>query len=415
LQAQTTSLAENAEKEVDRLGRVVKEQQQQLASLQQQVAQPSQTAPQPSQPVTVKPSTAETETHFRTPSQKPPEKVVTSGGGERVKLAISGQVNRMINVVNDGSGTETYFVDNDNSESQVRFIGTAKPNEDLTLGATIELSIAPNKSGNVNQLDQETGDIFDQRKTELTLESKRYGKLWFGKGNTASYTSAAQDLSGTGVIAYSTIVDTAGGLFFREKDTSELTDIRIGDAYNSFDGLNRRNRIRYDSPKFAGFHLQTSAVSDQRYDAALWWAGQGYGFKAAGAAAIADPNEEDAGYQYDGSFSALHEDTGLNLTLSFGKLDRKDQDDQENYYAKLGWRKQFFSLGETAFGVDYTRSRKLPTEDDDGYSVGVAAVQEFDDYGTEAFALYRLHSLNRGDEPEVDDISVVSVGARVKF
>jgi hypothetical protein len=30
------------------------------------------------------------------------EKVVTSNGGERVKLAISGQVNRAVNIVDDG-------------------------------------------------------------------------------------------------------------------------------------------------------------------------------------------------------------------------------------------------------------------------------------------------------------------------
>jgi len=46
-----------------------------------------------------------------------------------------------------------------------------------------------------------------------------------------------------------------------------------------------------------------SAISDQRYDAALYWGGQGYGFKAAGAAAFADPNRDNTDFQYDGSFS----------------------------------------------------------------------------------------------------------------
>jgi hypothetical protein len=158
-----------------------------------------------------------------------------------------------------------------------------------------------------------------------------------------------------------------------------------------------------------------SAISDQRYDAALYWGGQGYGFKAAGAAAFADPNEDDTDFQYDGSFSLLHEDTGLNLTLSAGLLERANQDDARNLYAKAGWLTRFFSFGETAFGVDYTRSLNLPTGRDDGYSVGAAVVQNFEAYGTEIYLLYRLHSLDRDVAPSVQDISVGSIGARVKF
>jgi hypothetical protein len=350
-----------------------------------------------------------------TKSPPPAEKVVTSGGGERVKLAVSGQVNRAVNIVDDGKSTEAYYVDNDNSESRVRFIGTAKATDDLTIGSKIELAIAPNKAGEVDQNNQETNNIFDQRWTEVSLDSKRFGKLSLGKGATASYGSASVDLSGTGVISYATITDTAGGMLFRQTSGDTLTNVRIGDAFNSFDGLNRRNRVRYDSPTFYGFQLATSAVSDERYDGSLWWGGQGYGFKAAGAAAFAYPNEDDTNFQYDGSFSLLHEDTGLNLTLSAGLQERDEQGDAKNLYAKAGWLTRFFSFGETAFGVDYTRSLNLPTGRDNGYSVGAAAVQQFEEFGTEIYLLYRLHSLDRDLEPSVHDISVGSIGARVKF
>jgi hypothetical protein len=186
-------------------------------------------------------------------------------------------------------------------------------------------------------------------------------------------------------------------------------------AFQSFDGLSRVNRVRYDTPTYHGFHLSAAAVSDQRYDAALWWGGQGYGFKAAGAAAFAYPNEDDTDFQYDGSFSLLHENTGLNLTLSAGLLERDNQGDAKNIYAKVGWLKRFFSFGETAFGLDYTRSLNLPTGRDEGYSIGAAAVQQFEKFGTEIYLLYRLHSLDRDREPSVHDINVGSIGARVKF
>jgi hypothetical protein len=173
--------------------------------------------------------------------------------------------------------------------------------------------------------------------------------------------------------------------------------------------------VRYDSPKFYGAHLATSAISDQRYDAALYWGGQGYGFKAVGAAQFVYPNEDDNDFQYGGSFSLLHENTGLNLTLSAALQERDNEGDAQNYYAKAGWRKQLFSFGETAFGVDYTQSLNLPTGRDEGYSVGAAAVQQFEKFGTELYLLYRLHALDRDVAPSVQDINMVSVGTRVRF
>jgi hypothetical protein len=420
------ALAQDAEK-MQELQRVIDAQQKQLEAQQKQLDAQRQLlqglqkqmeslvkdadteeAPVAAEKPAVKPEVASTKAP---PSDK---KVVTSGQ-ERVKLSISGQVNRAVNIVDDGKSTDAYYVDNDNSESRVRFVGTARATDDLTIGSKIELSIAPNKAGEVDQNNQETNNIFDQRWTEVSLDSKRFGKLSLGKGATASYGSATVDLSRTGVISYATIVDTAGGMLFRQTSDDSLTNVRIGDAFNDFNGLNRRNRVRYDTPAFYGFRLAGSLVSDERYDAALYWGGQGYGFKAAGAAAFAYPNEDDTDFQYDGSFSLLHEATGLNLTLSAGMLERDNQDDAQNLYGKVGWLTRFFSFGKTAFGVDYTRSLNLPTDSDDGYSVAAAAVQQFEEYGTEFFLLYRLHSLDRDAAPSVHDISVGSIGARVKF
>jgi len=342
------------------------------------------------------------------------EKFVTSGE-ERVNLSISGWVNRAVNVVDDGKDTDAYFVDNDNAESRVDFVGTVKVNDDLTLGSQIELTIAPDKAGDVSQLDKEPGDVFEQRITEVTLDSKRFGKLSLGKGFTGSYGTASRDLSRTTMISYVTVADTAGGMLFRQKSDDALTGLPIKVAFQSFDGLNRRSRVRYDTPTYHGFQFSTSLLTEQRYDAALWWGGQGYGFKAIGAASFADPKLDDTDLQYAGSYSLLHEETGLNLTLSAGMLERDQQDDAGNLYGKIGWITKFISFGDTAFAIDYNQTWNQPTENDEGYSAGLAAVQFFEKYGTEVYFLYRKYSLDRDVQPEVYDIDVVSVGARVRF
>ena len=417
---------EAQQKQLDAQRQLLQDLQKQMESLVKDADTDTEEVPVATEKPPAKPAdTEEAPVATETPSEKqkeasteaptPVEKFVTSSGPEKVKFAISGWVNRAVNIVDDGKNTEAYFVDNDNAESRVNFAGTAEVTEDLTLGSMIELTIAPNKAGDVSQDNQETGDVFEQRITEVSLDSKRFGKLALGKGFTASYGSASRDLSRTDVISYVTVADTAGGMLFRESDDDSLTDLSIAEAFQSYDGLNRRNRVRYDTPTYHGFHLSAAAVSNQRYDTALWWGGKGYGFKAIGAAALAYPNEDDTDFQYDGSFSLLHEDTGLNLTLSAGLLERDNQSDAGNLYGKLGWLTRFFSFGETAFEVDYTRTRNQPTENDDGYSVGASAVQIFEEYGTEIYFLYRRYSLDRDVGPSVQNINLISIGARVKF
>ena len=93
--------------------------------------------------------------------------------------------------------------------------------------------------------------------------------------------------------------------------------------------------------------------------------------------------------------------------------ERDQQDDAGNLYGKIGWITNFFSVGDTAFAIDYGQTNNQPTEDDEGYTFGLAAVQFFEEYGTEVYFLYRKYSLDV--EPEVYDIDVVSAGARVIF
>jgi hypothetical protein len=351
-----------------------------------------------------------------TAGQAPPaENIVTTTAPEKVKFTISGQVNRAVNIVDDGDDTEAYYVDNDNAESRVNFVGTARIDDDLTIGSRIELTIAPNKASDVDQNTPESGDVFEERWTEVSIDSKRLGKVSLGRGFTASYGIASSDLSGTMVIATSTISDLAGGMLFREKGNDQLTTLRINGSFNDFNGLARKNRLRYDSPKFYGAHIATSAISDKRHDAGLYWGAKGYGFKSVAAAGFADLNEDDTDLQYTGSVSVLHQDTGLNLSLSAGTQERDDQSDATNVFTKLGWLTRFSAIGTTAFSIDYTKTGNYPTEDDDGESYALAATQQLDAYGTELYALYRNYSLDRDVEPDVQDIGVFSLGAVVKF
>jgi hypothetical protein len=92
-----------------------------------------------------------------------------------------------------------------------------------------------------------------------------------------------------------------------------------------------------------------------------------------------------------------------------------DGDNPSNLYLKGGWLGELVEIGDTGFGLDFTRSDNLPDDGDYGYSVGLSAVQSLADYGTEFYAQLRWYQLDRNDPPSVDDIVVGTVGSRVKF
>lgn len=390
------------QKQLEQQAEQIRLQSESLKAMQQQVAVLQQSAPS-SKPVAV--------TVAAVPLPQP-----LSSGNERIKLAISGQINRAVNIVSDGSATKIYHVDNNASNTRIRFVGSARITDNLLLGTRIEVAVSPDNSSRVSQTNQAPGDHFNQRWAELSLQSKTYGKLSLGKGDTASKGSAVLDLSRTDLIQYAGVSTIAGGMMFRKRDAlNSLTGIRVSDAFRSRDGIGRLSRLRYDSPTLFGVTLAGSIASGQRSDLALYWGGEGYGFKAVGAAAVANPRLSDSGLQYDGSVSVLHTASGLNLTVSGGILEHTVAKESTNLYAKLGWIANFSTLGYTAFGVDYTNSGNMPTSDDRGYSIGGALVQSFENYATELYLQYRVYSLKQGSGVPLADIKVSTLGVRVKF
>jgi hypothetical protein len=196
---------------------------------------------------------------------------VVSSSQPKIKVSLSGQVNRAINFANDGDSTKAYFVDNDVSDSRFRVLGLANYNEDVRFGGPLEVAFSPNNSSDVSQDNEDAGDLIDVRRTETGVDSKRWGCVWLGEGSAGTDNVAEYDLSGLDVIMYAGVADIVGGLQFTAD--GDLTGLTVADAFFDFDG-DRQNRVRYDTPVFGpGLQFSTSAGSDQRYDASLNWGG----------------------------------------------------------------------------------------------------------------------------------------------
>ncbi|MEP2783785.1 MAG: porin [Pseudoruegeria sp.] len=332
-----------------------------------------------------------------------------------------GQINQGILSYDDGLETETFFpVDNDNSGSRVGIKSNTILGGGWQMDGLFEVGITPSSTSAVNILDKHDDDWSldetDIRHLEVVFGNRQYGIFSFGQGSMATDGVTGADFSGTGVIATVTVTDLAGGQLVR--DTSDaLTGGTVASHFDSMDGA-RRFRARYDSPSINGFTFSAaygqevlSDTNDDEYmDVAVRY-GKSYG-----------DYEVDSGLGYSwngsdeevlsGSASVLHRPTGLSLSAAAGQTD--DGDTSSYGYVKAGYQQDFFTVGTTAFSLDYYEGSDIYEVGADSSSVGLAVVQNFDDQNLELYGIVRDYSF-AGDTTDFQDGRAVMGGIRWKF
>ena len=132
---------------------------------------------------------------------------------QALDFKVSGQVNRAVLWGDNGNDNDTKFVDNENSSTRFRFTGSNTFNEVWKVGFKWENQMESNSSVDANMdigNNTDTGGItFTERHMDIYVEHSKFGKLSLGQGDTASNSTSEVDLSGTTVIAYSSISDRA--------------------------------------------------------------------------------------------------------------------------------------------------------------------------------------------------------------
>lgn len=263
-------------------------------------------------------------------------------------LKISGQVNRGVLWGDNGTDDEIFLVDNDNSGTRFRFVASGRLNDDITAGATIELQYESNSTTDIRfGANGGTGGTglggatpvsrgVGERIGEVWFNSASMGKISLGQGNTASNGTSEVDQSGTDIIGYSGVADMGSGLQF-DIGAGLAGNPTIGSVFTNLDGGSRRDRIRYDTPTFAGFRASTSYAQGGFFDVALRYAVQFAGAKFAAAIAFSD-NESNGGRERLNGSASLLLDNGLSLTVAGGRDDNGGVPNQSDfYYGKLGF------------------------------------------------------------------------------
>ncbi len=165
-------------------------------------------------------------------------------------------------------------------------------------------------------------------------------------------------------------VQDIGGAFILRRSDSDFTGFVWGDVYNHFNG-DTANIVRYDSPELMGFIFSADWGEDDIWDVGVRYVYEGHGIQFEGVIAYTDVRDTASVVGTDpnsstlvGSFSVLHEPSGLNFTLAGGQRywdgTLEDADgiartpaDTQYIYTKLGWLAKLTGLGPTAFYAEY--------------------------------------------------------------
>ena len=119
------------------------------------------------------------------PSKAP--KVVSSGA--KMKLRLYGQIARSATIVDDGSGTGFNNAENGSTSTRMGMRANGKINKDLQLRLRYEWNMRSNHEN--NQLDNSASDSdFDIRHADIQFHHKRFGKLYFGRGDGGGNSSS---------------------------------------------------------------------------------------------------------------------------------------------------------------------------------------------------------------------------------
>ena len=330
------------------------------------------------------------------------ESTVARKGNRKLSVEVYGLVNEALLGWYDGKEADVYQVTNDNQRTRFGFKGKAKIDKNWEAGFKLEIGIRTANSKRVSQIDPEGDDNsrddvgFDLRDIYWYLKEKQRGTLIVGLSTAATDKITEINLTQTESFAkYSDVEDTGLGMLLRSSVNGRLTSSGIswrrliGDSGDQpGEGERGFNMVKYQSPVVHGFFLTASVDPTQFWDVALRYeaefgdvkfeAGAGFlevidGAELAVCAAAEvvkvfpdDVERETQDCQnYGGSFSVLHEPSGLFLNFGTGlKVDNFIRDtqrftgtnvDEDQFFwaAQAGVEKKFNDLGKTNIYGEY--------------------------------------------------------------
>jgi len=362
---------------------------------------------------------------------------VVASGSDKIKLTLSGQINRQMQVVDDGFDTEVKHTDNQLTGSRFRIGGSGKINADMSVGTMIEMGIIPNSGGVTNQdaagtnINSGAGSTHEARVVDIFFTSTKFGRVYMGKGSGGSDGSGEITNNMMGAIMQTGDMTHAigGGFLFKNNGVDigaapGRAALTMANTLADYDGMSRVNRVRYDTPTFMGIQGRATHADQGDWDVSLWHDATYFGFKVGAAIAYSEqPNQTANASMTNGSISVMSP-WGISVGYAAGRQVLESTPTVNrvaNYWgATVSYETQFNELGKTGVGYTYTSHNGDATTDSSATGHQVAIVQNIDAAATELYiswarASVDFDSAGAGTGGQYKDLDSYLIGSRVRF
>ncbi len=328
----------------------------------------------------------------------------SSNAAENVEFKFSGQISRAITFADNGTDTDTIFVDNNNSGTRLRLKGKVDLTPSLTAGVYWETQYQDNSSGAIDIGDADNASTFTSRHRDLWFKGN-FGKVSLGQGNGAANGTSEVDFSGTSYIADYSGNNLDDGISFADSAGNKI--IKNGKVFSNFDGLSRNDRVRYDSPSFGPLGIAVSAGQDKSELGVRYSLKMGGGSKLG--AAVGYVRDDAKNFNQVGLSASYLTAGGFNVTGHYGEQARDGAVDPSGTYIKVGQK-----MGRHKLSLSHHRVEDLAATGDEAKRTNLAWVYDLRK-GVEIFAAYQNASLDRAGGVSLEDQDIFSVGSRIKF
>jgi predicted porin len=345
---------------------------------------------------------------------------------KKVKVTLYGQIAKVFGVVGDGE-TETFKVgENGNTATRMGLDGRGKMTNDISVRTRLEFGVQSGNTGGGSQFVNQEGAAsrFTVRHLDLILSSKKFGAIWIGRGDTASNGTAEASTLGaidTGRLGGTTASLIGSYRVLNENENLATRDLgSVGSFFNNFDGADRSNRIRYDTPTFFGFRAGASFIDKHNFDTALWYNGKiagttvkgavGFchtrgGQSAGGGSCFGNGTTITAVTQVDGSVSVLTP-IGLGGAFSAGHQRRalsgaghtNINSTAYNIVPSIYYTMKATEVGATTieYAFQYCESCSTSFKDSEGIGHSLMLMQQVDSVGGDYFVTFRYFDIDTG-------------------
>jgi hypothetical protein len=344
--------------------------------------------------------------------------VSTSSAADVEKsMALSGQVNRVTLMGDDGEDTFITHGDGNTSGSRMRVRGSAK-SESMEIGFLNEFGFQAER----RPVQTAAGDTSFAIRHSTLYARNNLGRLDVGFTAHAGESFSNVDVSGTGIASGATAT-ALDGLVFNDSSTitgSQAAGPTVLVGYGGGMGAGRSSGVSYSTPSLNGFGFKASHRTDASgsYEATYGGDFNGVALRAGYSYANVAGGTND---NVHGGGVGITLPGGLNLSANYRQTELEDlantanNGDPETYYGKVGYKLSGISdLGGTSVAVEYRKTEDENLTGDDFESVGFLFVQALSDYGTSVYGGFTNISYTTALS-NFDDINAFWMGARVTF